>query len=333
MVMDNSVYYQMVSIHPDRINITNRADIHRRSNRQIKTYDDNCDEVSAEPKRIIKYTIDDKLSPQTQTKLSRAVKYLNHISKDKKVYLPDNSKCIKFRLCFATLTLSSDQTHSDNELKNQLINQMFVELKKKYNVCNYIWRAEKQHNGNLHFHILTDVFIPHAGLRSMWNRIQNKLGYVDRYTDKMTKLTQHDYVAKYLKSDKSNLQSLKIAYKKGKSKGWSDPNSTDIHALDFIRDIDKYLIKYLAKSEQNKGISGRLWGCSQSLSNLVGGRDIVDSQLAEELSRICQYTDSYIVTGQYFTIIFMSVKYLEDLACFALLKLFNSFVDERFNTA
>ena len=61
---------------------------------------------------------------------------------------------------FCTLTLPSEQFHSDIEIKSKCLNQFFIECKKYYNLRNYIWKLEHQKNGNVHFHILADIFLP-----------------------------------------------------------------------------------------------------------------------------------------------------------------------------
>ncbi len=90
---------------------------------------------------------------------------------------------------FVTLTLPSKQLHSDQTIKNQMLDP-FVEWlkdspeKTKRKGCNveaYLWRAESQENGNLHFHLICDRWIDHQRVRQKWNDISERLGYVSRY--------------------------------------------------------------------------------------------------------------------------------------------------------
>ena len=66
---------------------------------------------------------------------------------------------VQYKLTFITLTLPSKQIHSDNEIKSKCLNQFLIELKKNHSVSRYIWKAEKQENNNIHFHIIADKFI------------------------------------------------------------------------------------------------------------------------------------------------------------------------------
>src|SRR5690554_5071199 len=62
-------------------------------------------------------------------------------------------------LVFITLTLSSKQVHDDNFIKRNLLNNFIIYMGRKFDMKNYLWKAEKQKNGSIHFHIVTDVYI------------------------------------------------------------------------------------------------------------------------------------------------------------------------------
>jgi hypothetical protein len=111
--------------------------------------------------------------------------------------------------------LPAPQFHSDTEIKKKCLNQFLTELKTKHGLNHYCWKAELQCNGNIHFHIVADVFISHEVIRLVWNRCVNKLGYIDKFE---------------LKHNHRN------------------PNSTDIEAVRNSKQIGKYISKYIGKS-------------------------------------------------------------------------------------
>lgn len=271
-----------------------------------------------------------KLSTQASKKVKRAIKYLLYSAEEKIVTNSKFESQFKFKVAFITLTLSSQQLHTDQELKNNLLNQFFVEAKKKWNVTNYVWRMEFQKNGNIHFHILTDKFIPWLELRNTWNRIQNKLGYVDRYQ------------AKY---------------------GKKQPNSTDIHSLTKIKNVAAYVTKYMSKSASKKyaqvarlslnyfsakpdGISsvsigaksflgklaskGREWACSRSLSKITGAVDALNSDLIDEVNKLKGLRRVRQVVGQYFTCVFFDPSLLTALEFPLLYNMLNSYLNDFF---
>ncbi|MGV4586845.1 rolling circle replication-associated protein, partial [Ornithobacterium rhinotracheale] len=62
-------------------------------------------------------------------------------------------------LSFVTLTLPSAQKHHDRVLR-KILAKYLDHLKKVYGLKNYLWKAETQKNGNIHFHVLIDTQIP-----------------------------------------------------------------------------------------------------------------------------------------------------------------------------
>lgn len=145
----------------------------------------------------------------------------------------------KIQNTFATLTLPYEQFHTDNEIKRKCLTPFLEELKKFHNIKLYIWRAEPQQNGNIHFHILLDRFVHHTDIRERWNRIINKLEYVNAFAQK------HNH---------------------------TNPNSTDIHSLQKVNSISSYIVKYMTKNKPSRKIEGRVWGCSTAFHNFKNPR-------------------------------------------------------------
>lgn len=240
---------------------------------------------------------------------------------------------------FITLTLPSSQVkciktlkdkrfsytvfyNDDREIKKKCLNQLFVELDKNYGLKNKLWKAEKQDNGSIHFHILVDRFIPYNDLRSRWNRIVNKLGYVDRYRENMCKVSEDEYVEKRIKETNWNISKEKRkelvkkyreTYKEQKANNWSNPNSVDIHGLykdnkgKSVKNIVAYIAKYMSKDEQKipgtDYIKGRIWYCSQLISKsckvvVEAVDDVLIQAFEKALEKI---KDVYVVSDEYFT--------------------------------
>ena len=143
-------------------------------------------------------------SPQTKSKMNTYIDYLVDTAEKKPLFSQKTGREYWYELGFLTLTLPFDQVtergkfiqrnfcknkfchhywgnvpgalkYSDNEIKEKLLNQFFTELRNRYDVQRYMWKAETQANGRIHFHIIIDVFIYHIFLRNMWNRICSKL--------------------------------------------------------------------------------------------------------------------------------------------------------------
>lgn len=183
-------------------------------------------------------------------------------------------KALAKSISFITLTLPSKQVHSDKEIKELCLNQFLIELRKVWGVKDFIWRAETQKNGNIHFHLVTDKYIPYADIRTRWNRIIDKIGYVKRYTEKTGKV---------------------------------NPPSTEIKAIKKVNNIELYISKYCSKDEGNRPVKGRLWYASESMLNIKTPTTEIDSQLAAMISRFIRECPEQVYQGEKCVILRVSV--------------------------
>jgi hypothetical protein len=174
-------------------------------------------------------------------------------------------------LTFVTLTLPAKQFHTDEELKRHGLGHFITIMQRKYKHFEYVWRAEPQKNGNIHFHLITNYYIPHQSLRNVWNSIMKKLGYIQKFAERMNKVSFESYFKTYKNKKGLSREEIFRKFTNEKNNGWKNPNSTDIHAIQKVDDITAYVTKYMCKEEMQDGkriITGRIWGMSDSLRNL-----------------------------------------------------------------
>jgi len=310
----------MASIHPGRINLYHEVvwDPHR----PIRNPYVHLANVSR--------SHSGKVSRDARRKVSKAIDYLLFLANDKALPATAHGKSYAFKLGFITLTLPSAQRHSDQEIKSRCLHQFLDESRKKWHVKNYLWRAEKQKNGNIHFHVLVDKFIPWSELRDSWNRITNKLDYVKNYRDQMRAFHQGGV---HIRKDLLNTWAYKAqikAYKQGKANDWSSPNSTDIHSVHRVKNIKAYVTKYCTKDEENGSLSGRLWGCNYELSDIPGARLVVDSHVHDALQSLFDKYSPDRYEGTYFTSFSINFQMLRDSDSDLLFKAFAGFVLDHF---
>jgi len=218
------------------------------------------------------------MSEKARKRIEVALYWLLFKAKKKKVWCNDSGTMFSFKVNFITLTLPAEQIHSDEEIKSVVLKSFIDKCVRSHGLVNYIWRAEAQANGNIHFHLTTDVFIHYKKIQQMWNDSCELLGYVSRFESKW----------KHRK-----------------------PNSTDVHSVKHVKNLARYISKYISKHrefvcigelrqsgdevrevlygsreyrseapEKKKGkvighvlggrvrrITGRLWFCSRSLSS------------------------------------------------------------------
>lgn len=266
------------------------------------------------------------VSDRSAAKIKKAIDWLLYIANDKQAFSNYSGKHFKFKLSFITLTLASKQQHSDNEIKSKCLNQFLIEARKKWNVHHYLWRAEPQKNGNIHFHILCDKFIPWSELRDVWNRIQNKLGYVEKYRDEKREFHKGGFQVREDLLEKWSYKKQIRAYRTGSQNDWNSPNSTDIHSVRFVSNLPAYLAKYCTKNQKGRPIEGQLWSLSESLSGIDAPSDVIYSELMEEIKTIFAKYSSDVHHHAYYSIAYIPVWKWSKLVKGNLLKLFNNYI-------
>jgi hypothetical protein len=216
-----------------------------------------------------------ELSPGAKRRMNRALDFMFYMERDKclvnakvKRYKAENrevmdltkgryKKIVKYKFTFITLTLPSAQQHTDEDIKSYYFNHFLTVLRRDYGVKKYIWKAEKQKNKNIHFHIIADKFIDWREIRNRWNKIINKPykgkpGYVDVYSQRMQEYYADGFRISMNANDKRTTNEQVKAYKAGKACNWTDPNSTDIHALYNVGNVKAYVQKYVSKNDESR---------------------------------------------------------------------------------
>lgn len=187
---------------------------------------------------------------------------------------PSTGAVFRFRVNFVTLTLSDPATElSDRDIKSKLLDPWLKRMRYRHHLNSYIWKAERQQNGALHFHLITDTWLPWVSVRDNWNDLQRKHGLLESYRSKFNRDT---------------------------------PNSTDVHAVHRENEARKYIAKYLAKKATDEStISGRLWDASVNLKSAKCPSAPIDNQAADMLDRYCRANPDAQISKQYLTWITM----------------------------
>ncbi|NDV46021.1 hypothetical protein D0T49_03070 [Paludibacter sp. 221] len=277
----------------------------------------------------------------------------------------------KENVTFATLTLPSSQFKSfdtnkveyyatDKEIKRNCFNQLMTELKQTQGVNNYVWVCEKQVNGNLHFHILFDKRINWEWLRTRWNGLINKYGFVDRYQERFKSMNFEQYVSYCTngkKADEKRLNQLKKAFDFGQKTNWKQPNSTDIQALKKVNNVAAYISKYMSKGfghSESKikkyasalsakynltdndirkiyTVEGRIWQCSQVIAKARKCISYCEVDFIPELDNLIETEkDIQVFKEERFTTILHTIKQLKQ-KCNSIYETFLSHIRKYFN--
>lgn len=238
---------------------------------------------TSHPKSIINATYTGEFTDYSRKKFTKATDALFEIVPWRKVFNPVIKTWQNFHLSITTLTLSARPEHLTNAyVTKNLLNHWLTTMRRSKGLRYYVWKAELQDNLNIHYHVLSDLFLPHNEVRNIWNAIQSKAGIIQEFKDKH---------------------------------GHTDPNSTDIHTVSSYDNIRDYLRKYATKKATNEKFNSlspdqqkpykipKVWDCSSNLTNIGYPTEFTDNSLMDWLER--ELTSGRLIQKEdsFFTII------------------------------
>lgn len=145
-----------------------------------------------------------------------------------KIYNFPRQKREQLRPTFTTLTYPILKTE-DKEARKKDLNRFMIYLQRKGFMRRYIWKAEAQKNGSLHYHIISDQYIEKELVRETWN--------------------------------KCIADAIEIYGK--------EPFGTRIESVTDYDKAISYLNKYITKnSNERRAIEGNKWGSSENLKKM-----------------------------------------------------------------
>lgn len=260
------------------------------------------------------YSGDMKL--HSRRRMKRAIECLYMISENKKVWNQVLNKFTKFKLSHLTLTLSASQFTpsqqldykklsfplvldidriintslqpnyiykiSDKQVYKKLLQPFLLDCKRKFGMKNYVWKAEKQENGNIHYHILSDMYYNYERLRERWNQLQYSLGFIQEFRKK------HNH---------------------------SNPNSIDIHYVHTSGDLVKYLMKYVSKNQKyDQKIEGKVWDTTKLIKSFKYYSTDLSYQDEEKIGKLIQEKCINRFEQDYFSIYnFKDQRFIKEL--------------------
>lgn len=167
-----------------------------------------------------------ELSVNSARKMKRCIQWLIACSDQKQVWEKKQKGFVNWRVNHGTLTFHENM--KDDQTARKILSGWLEVAKYRWNMRQYVWKAEPQARGAIHFHFTSNVYIPHEELRYTWNRALRKFK-LNNITDNSTDI--HAVV--------------------------EERNMLDYFS-DYLTDKEKH--------EGRRKIKGRLWGSSQDLT-------------------------------------------------------------------
>jgi hypothetical protein len=168
--------------------------------------------------KLLSPTYSGTTTDHAKKRIRKAIDMMLQLYPRTTIWNPVIEKYVSHQLSFITLTISSKERHLEAHEGHQLLlAPWLLRMKRKAGLKTYIWKAEFQKNGQLHYHITTPSFIPYSLIRDEWNNILRKQGLLSNYQ---------------FYTEKS-------------------PNSTDVHSVYKVKNIQAYLTKYISKGNKD----------------------------------------------------------------------------------
>lgn len=251
-----------------------------------------------------------ELSDKATKRIKNAIEWLLIRSKPQQVYNRHQDCRYFFRINFITLTLPAKQVHSDKEITSRCLNNFLNIMRSKHNMTDYLWKAETQTNGNIHFHITSNIFIHWRDIRKAWISSVNLLGYVDTFQKKFhhrnppcteVRKVKHirriaAYLSKYMAKNKSfaPIGELRVIAGKKIEVLYSDKVYRDEKAYQ-----KKGKVIGTVLSGKLRKIDSNLWGCSQSMSKCKPLRFDVSCVQWESIRALSFSPKLHVIKGDY----------------------------------
>lgn len=175
-----------------------------------------------------------------------------------------------------TLTLPVEQTHTDREIYRACLMPWLQMMRRDHGVEHYVWRAEAQENGNLHYHVIVDKYIPKRVITASWNQCIDVLDYRRRYWEESGSLTPpstevhavRDRIKDRTTGEWRNVDPVNYLIEYLMEVPTEDPNDTSDPATTGKpkRMIGTYRSKDGSiRTYTTRAITGRVWGMSDKV--------------------------------------------------------------------
>ena len=131
-----------------------------------------------------------------------------------------------------------------------ILNKFLTQLRKRFKALQYLWVAERQDNGNIHFHIILNNRLPIRKYNALWVLQQYKSGLRGQ--------TQFGTPV--------GMEEIEQRYRNGSIHRVFNP--VDVKRVRSIAGLSSYLTKYITKQKKNTYFGCLPWHCSRGVSKL-----------------------------------------------------------------
>lgn len=153
--------------------------------------------------------------------------------------------------------------HFEDNIAFVAFNYWLTCLRKNYNLINYVWVTERQKNGTIHFHMLTNNYMHYKSINDEMGTIINNL--VSKGAASWGNSSKEKY---------NGVDGDAIFNSKRHKKTGAELNQSQIRAW-----ISRYITKYISKNDSQ--FTRACWHCSHTISQLFTNEVLTESEFQE----------------------------------------------------
>jgi hypothetical protein len=205
---------------------------------------------------------------------------------------------------FVTLTFIDRVTDKQGV---KILNKFLTVLRREKPDLQYLWVAEHQENGNIHFHIIMNKRLPIGRYNALWT--------MQQYNDGLVGRNKHGEIIDRKTIEDAYWEDVRTGYRKKNIQSLLNPFHID--AAKSIDGLSYYLTKYITKQQADDEFGCLNWHCSRKVSKLFT-REVVSPST---FSYMCSFANTKVdyrtgeilsepkpFTKQWFTMVYINNK-------------------------
>lgn len=185
---------------------------------------------------------------------------------------------------------------TQEDVAYRLFNIWLTRCRKDKGLTDYLWVAERQKNGTIHYHLITNNYMYIEDVNGYMKSALKTAAKRGDINEPMSKIEVYNGV------DVDNLYKSKRREDYGKN----------LNKTEARRKLSRYLTKYVTKNEET--FKHLTWHCSRTISRLFTGIVLSDSELEALENYISNYADKISVfESEFVTTYFFKFQLADNL--------------------
>lgn len=220
---------------------------------------------------VQKHQYSGKVTEGVRKRMQRAITLMSQATKPKWITNEVSGRQQLHRFSFVTLTVANNTRMLTPREGYPLLLKPFLRwLRETIGVKLYLWRAEPQKRGQLHYHLVIPDFIHYQKIRNKWNEIQRDAGLLTEWFAKHGNYKPNGTEIRETRSVRnmtSYIQKEFLKRSNGIARKAVQVADSLIKAGELPAEMREAFIGEYKADET--AMDGKIWGCSDNLSGVA----------------------------------------------------------------